>query len=173
LPVRIEGSVVIDQSKLYFLCGKMAAGKSTLARELAQKTNAVLLVEDEFLQTLYPNEIVGLTDYVRCAGRVKETLEDMVCSLLGKGVSIVLDFPGNTRNQRQWFRRLIERTDVRHELHFIDASDDLCKRQLKVRSMGLAETAAFTSEQEFDAITAYFQAPSADEGFNVIVHGRA
>jgi predicted kinase len=164
---------VIDQPRLYLLCGKMAAGKSTLGRELAQKTNAVLLVEDEFLATLYPNEIVGLTDYVRCAGRVKHALEDHICSLLLKGVSVVLDFPGNTRNQRQWFRRLIERTNADHELHFVDATDEVCKRQLRQRSRDLAESAAFTSDQEFDAITAYFQMPCADEGFNVIVHGRA
>jgi shikimate kinase len=30
---------------LVFLCGKMAAGKSTLARELARRQDAVLLVE--------------------------------------------------------------------------------------------------------------------------------
>ncbi len=32
-------------AKLIFLCGKMAAGKSTLARELADRENAVLLVQ--------------------------------------------------------------------------------------------------------------------------------
>jgi shikimate kinase len=29
-----------DQAKLMFLCGKMAAGKSTLARDLADRGNA-------------------------------------------------------------------------------------------------------------------------------------
>jgi shikimate kinase len=36
-------------AKLMFLCGKMAAEKSTLARDLAQRENAILLVQDEFL----------------------------------------------------------------------------------------------------------------------------
>jgi len=40
-------------AKLIFLCGKMAAGKSTLARELAQRENAVLLVQDDFLDLAY------------------------------------------------------------------------------------------------------------------------
>ena len=34
---------------LYVLCGKMAAGKSTLARELAQRNAAILLVQDDWL----------------------------------------------------------------------------------------------------------------------------
>jgi predicted kinase len=41
-------------AKLIFLCGKMAAGKSTVARDLAQRENAVLLVQDEFLDRLFP-----------------------------------------------------------------------------------------------------------------------
>ena len=40
--------------KLIFFCGKMAAGKSTLARDLARRENAVLLVQDEFLDHLFP-----------------------------------------------------------------------------------------------------------------------
>jgi predicted kinase len=33
--------------KLMFMCGKMVAGKSTLARDLAERHHAVLLVQDE------------------------------------------------------------------------------------------------------------------------------
>jgi predicted kinase len=40
------------EAKLLFLCGKMAAGKSTLSRQLAERENAVLLVQDEFLERL-------------------------------------------------------------------------------------------------------------------------
>ncbi|PYV70475.1 MAG: cell division protein ZipA, partial [Acidobacteria bacterium] len=43
-------------AKLIFLCGKMAAGKSTLARELADRENAVLLVQDDFVTALFPGE---------------------------------------------------------------------------------------------------------------------
>jgi hypothetical protein len=31
---------------------------------------------------------------------------------------------------------------------------------------------AWTTDAEFDAITGYFQTPTAEEGFNVIRHGR-
>ncbi|MGH7872818.1 MAG: AAA family ATPase, partial [Candidatus Binatia bacterium] len=93
--------------------------------------------------------------------------------LLSRGVSVVLDFPGNTRAQRQWFRELFEGANVEHELHFIDAPDDLCKRQLRQRSEALPVGSAWTTDAEFDAITAYFQVPAEDENFNVIRHERA
>jgi predicted kinase len=47
-------------AKLIFLCGKMAAGKSTLARDLARRDDAVLLVQDEFLDHLFPGEITDI-----------------------------------------------------------------------------------------------------------------
>ena len=75
--------------------------------------------------------------------------------------------------QRTWFRNLFERVEVPHELHFIDAPDDLCKRQLKNRSKDLPPGTSWTTDAEFEAITVYFQAPSNDEGFNVIRHERA
>jgi predicted kinase len=160
------------KAKLLFFCGKMAAGKTTLSKELAEREDAVLLVQDEFLERLFPGEIVDIPSFLNCASRLMDALESYICSLLGKEVSVVLDFPGNTKSQRGWFRRLLEASGADHELHFIDASDDLCKRQLKERSRGLPADAAWTTDAEYDAITAYFEPPSIDEHFNIIRHKR-
>jgi predicted kinase len=159
-------------AKLIFFCGKMAAGKSTLARDLAKRENAVLLVEDEFLNALFPGTITDIAGYVKCSSRLKNALAPHVCALLSKGISVVLDFPANTKAQRAWFRELLERANVEHELHFVDASDALCKGQLAGRSRGLPAGAPWTTEEEFEAITAYFRPPSDDEKFNVVRHER-
>ena len=161
----------MNRPTLYFPCGKIAAGKSTLARELARTHQAVLLEEDHFLATLFSGEIHSIADYVRCSSRVKDALTDHIVSLLQSGMSVVLDFPGNTRNQRQWFRQLADRARAAHELHYLDVSDDICKGQLRERSRSLASGAPFTSDAEFDAITRYFEPPSTEEGFNVVVAG--
>ena len=121
-------------AKLIFLCGKMAAGKSTLARDLAQRENAVLLVQDEFLDRLFPGEITDIPGFVKCSSRLKNALGPHVCALLSKGISVVLDFPGNTKAQRAWFRGIFERANVEHELHFVDASDSLWERRRPLRS---------------------------------------
>ena len=161
------------QAKLIFFCGKMAAGKSTLSRALAEQEQAVLLVQDEWLSHLFPGEILDVPDYLRCSARLNAALTPLIVSLLSKGISVVLDFPGNTTKQRAWFRQLFEAAGVEHELHFIDAPDDVCKRQLRERSAGLPAGTPWTTEAEFDAITTYFQPPAADERFNVIRHERA
>jgi predicted kinase len=159
-------------AKLIFMCGKMAAGKSTLARELAEREAAILLVQDDLLERLYPGAITDVTGFVQHSARLREALTPHIMSLLSNGISVVLDFPGNTRAQRAWFRHLIDGANAAHELHFVDASDGLCRRQLRERSRALAAGTAWTTDAEFEAITARFQAPAADEGFNVVHHER-
>ena len=159
-------------AKLIFLCGKMAAGKSTLARDLAERENAILLVQDDFLVSLYPGETSDIPGFVRCSSRLRNALEPHVCALLAKGISVVLDFPGNTKAQRAWFRGIFERARVEHELHFVDAADAVCKSQLKDRSKHLPPGSPWTTDAEFDAITSYFQPPTGDESFNVVRHER-
>ena len=162
-----------SKATLYFMCGKMAAGKSTYAKQLARDQNALLLVQDDFVAALFPGEIQDIPSFLKYSGRLKNALFNHICDLLSRGISVVLDFPCNTRSQRQWFRDLLERANVDHELHYIDASDDLCKRQLRRRSEALPAGSAWTSDAEFDLITAYFQAPSDDEHFNVVRRERA
>lgn len=157
---------------LHFFSGKMAAGKSTLARQLAAQHEAVLLVEDQLLGQLYPEEIKDIPGYLKYAGRLKQAITTHIQDLLRQGLSVVLDFPANTAEQRRWFRELIESTAVDHVLHFVDAPDALCKQQLHQRSRDLPEGAPFTSEAEFDAITTYFQPPTDQEGFNIQHHQR-
>ena len=159
---------MIVSAKLIFLCGKMAAGKSTLARDLAQRENAVLLVQDEFLDHLFPGEITDVSGFIKHSSRLRNALGPHICALLSKGISVVLDFPANTKAQRAWFRELFERANAEHELHFVDASDALCKRQLKERSKNLPAGTPWTTDAEFEAITVYFQPPSEDEKFHVV-----
>src|SRR5215472_19051885 len=161
-----------SSAKLIFFCGKMAAGKSTLARDLADRENAVLFVQDDLLEALFPGEITNIQAFVQCYSRLKNALTPHICALLSKGMSVVLDFAAATRAQRAWFRELIERTHVEHELHFVDAPDALCKSQLRDRSEGLPAGTPWTSDSDFEAINAYFQPPSEDERFNVVWHAR-
>ena len=165
--------MTIERAKLYFMCGKMAAGKSTCAIGLARTHDALLVVQDTWLETLYPGEIRQIADYVEYSARLRAALLPHLRDVLSRGISIVLDFPANTIVQRRWFRGIVEGTGVAHELHFVDAADDVCKRQLRQRSAGVPLGTPWTTDAEFDAITAYFQAPTADEGFVVVRHERA
>jgi len=159
-------------AKLFFFSGKMAAGKSTLAKRLAERENAILLIQDELLDALFPGLIVNVASYLEYSGRINRMVGPQVAAILSKGVSVVLDFPANTRNQRGWFRGIIDSAGVGHELHFVDTPDAVCKAQLKSRSAHLPAGTKWTTEADFALVSSHFVAPAADEGFNVIVHTR-
>lgn len=159
-------------AKLIFFSGKMAAGKSTLAKQLSERENAVLLSQDALVEILFPNQIVNVATYLEYAGRINRIIAPLIVDILSKGVSVVLDFPANTLNQRAWFREVIARAGVEHELHFLDTPDDICLAQLKARSAHLPPGTKWTTEEDFNLISSHFRAPAADEGFNVIRHTR-
>ena len=157
---------------LHLLCGKIAAGKSTHARQLASAPRTVLISEDHWISHLYEGELTSFDDYVRCSRRLRGLMGEHVEALLHAGLSVVLDFAANTLNSRQWMRGIIEHTGARHELHFFDLPDAVCKARLRRRNAsGAHEFAA--SEADYETITAYFIPPSPEEDFNVIVYTEA
>lgn len=160
-------------AKLLFLCGKMAAGKSTLARQLAEREHAILISQDEWLDALFPHQVVNVATYLEYSGRINRLIAPHVVTLLMRDVPVVLDFPGNTRNQRAWFRDIIERAGADHELHFVDTPDAISRAQLKARSAHLPPGTKWTTDADFDLIASHFAAPAPDEHFNVIRHTRS
>lgn len=152
----------------------MAAGKSTLSNQIAEREGAILLSQDELLDALFPGAVDSLRSFDAYSKRIQAALTPLVCALLSKGVSVVLDFPANTKGQRAWFRQLLDVSHAAHELHLIVASDELCKRQLQQRSAQrrLPPGTKWTTAADFDEVTAYFDPPSAEEGFHVVRHER-
>jgi predicted kinase len=153
---------------LHFICGKAASGKTTLARELALRYAAVPFIEDEWL-VLLETEINGLADFVRHSRRLRAALAPLVLRLLRLGVSVVLDFAGNTVPERAWIRSLFESAGADHVLHYIVASNELCKARLRLRNDTKPDGLyyGYVSEELFDKVTQYFMPPSDEENFNV------
>ena len=157
---------------LHMICGKAAAGKSTLARRVADAPATILISEDAWLATLYRDEQRTIAEYARNSRRPREAMGGHIEALLQAGLSVVLDFPANTVANRQWMRGLFERPGAAHRLHFIDVTDAVCKARLRQRNA--AGTHEFTvSDAEFDEITSYFVPPAAAEGFDVTVYREA
>jgi predicted kinase len=152
---------------LHLVCGKIAAGKSTLTRQLAERPNTVLLSEDVWLSQLYADEIRTIGDYVRRADQLRRALAPHIESLLRAGLSVVLDFPANTLGNRRWMRDVIDAAGSEHELHYLDVPDEVCKRRLRERNASGSHPFS-TSDAEFDEITRHFVPPSDAEGFRVV-----
>lgn len=163
---------MISKGTLIFFCGKMGAGKTTLSHEMAESIGAVRLSEDEWLEALFPYEIGRFDDYLKYSARLKPLLKPLVRKILNSGVSVVMDFPANTINQRAWFKEIFSNDDIPHKLIYLEASDQICLSQIKSRRIEQPERAKFDTEVVFNKVTSYFEPPSQKEGFNIEIVSR-
>ena len=154
---------------LYLLCGKIAAGKSTLARQLASRPATLLITEDHWTSTLFADDLKTIEDYTRYSARLRAAMEPHIIDILRQGLSVVLDFPANTVRVRSWMRSLITQSGANHELHLLDFPDTFCKQRLQQRNAA-GEHPFQVSDAEYDLFTRYFVPPGPDEAFNLVVH---
>ena len=159
----------MTQPMLHLMSGKIASGKSTLAKSLASERSAILMSEDYWLSRLYPDQIHSVADYVRLARQIRVLVGPLVTDLLKAGVTVILDFPANTPEDRQWLCGLADAAEISHCFHYIEVDDETCRGRLHQRN-GRAEHEFAASDAEFDLITSYFRAPDADEGIQIKIH---
>lgn len=157
---------------LFMFCGKMASGKSTLARIISQQISSILISEDDLLEKLYPGEITGVSSYVQCSAKLKTVIRPLIVELLNSGSSIVLDFPANAITQRKWLKEIVDESKAHYELHYLDCTNAVCKAQLRERATNEPERRGTDTSETFDAISRYFEPPASHEGFQVTIHKR-
>jgi predicted kinase len=154
---------------LHLVCGKIAAGKSTLVSELGRSPKTVIVREDSWLAQLYPDELHSLADYARSSSRLRRAIAPHLIEVLRGGLSIVLDFPANTVDTRAWMRGLFEAAGCAHRLHYLEVSDQVCKARLRQRNED-GKHEFVVSEEQFDLFTSHFVPPSDEEMFDVTLH---
>lgn len=153
------------------LCGKIASGKSTLAKSLARAPGTVLIAEDEWLHALFADMLQAPSDYIEYASRLRRVIAPHVVKLLDSGLSVVLDFPANTVAQRASLRGILDQTDADDQLHIIDVPDALCLARLHARNRHGDHPFA-VSEAQFHEFTRHFVEPSPEEGFHGVRHSK-
>jgi predicted kinase len=154
---------------LHLFCGRIAAGKSTLARHLASTPGTLRIALDDWMSTLYPTGNQGLEDFVVLTARVRAIMGPHVVALLRLGVSVALDFPANAPRWRDWMRGIVEESGAHHELHLLDVPDTVCRARLQRRNASGAH--AYTvDEATYDIFMRHFSPPTAEERFNLVVH---
>ena len=154
--------------KLHLVCGKIAAGKSTLTAKLSESQRTVLIAEDAWLAALFSEEMASVADYVRHSAKLRRIMGPHVSALLTAGLSVVLDFPANTRETRDWMRGILELSNAAHELHLLDVPDEVCLARLRARNAG-GDHPFGVNEAQFRQVSKHFRPPTPDEGFNVVV----
>jgi predicted kinase len=156
---------------LHFITGRLAAGKTTLARKLAAEHHAVILCEDVWLSKL-SDGITSFDDYLKWSRRCRSVIGPLIVDILKGGTSVVLDFAGNRVTERAWVRDLSIEAGTSHVLHFLNVDEEECLHRLQMRNEDKPEGLYFatTTEADFRAICRFFQPPEPEEGLTVVTY---
>lgn len=158
-----------ERACLHLFCGKAGAGKTTLATTIAAASSAILIAEDIWLVRLY-GPMQSFDEYRTCSQRARAVVGPLVVDLLQRGLSVVLDYPANTRSMRAWLRSLGDAAGADHVLHYLMPTDDVCLARIDKRNAERPEGSYHLTRADFDHLASFFEVPEAGEGLRIEVH---
>jgi predicted kinase len=148
----------MSETRLILTCGLPGAGKTTLARQLAESRDAVRLTSDEWLIA------VGSNPWVESARVTTEReLWRLTQEILRLGASVVLDFGLWGRSERDEFREAARDLGVGVELHFLQVPTEELWRRIDERNAVPPWDSYPISRAHLDEWTASFQPPDVAE----------
>lgn len=154
---------------LHLICGRIAAGKSTLARTLSQPAQVICIQEDDWLATLFGDQMTSVQDYVEVSTKLRGIMAPHITQLLEAGVSVVLDYHANTLENRTWMRACADKAGADTLLHLLEVDEETSWQRLQQRNA--SGTHPFqTSRAQFLQISKHYCPPKPEEGFVIQIH---
>lgn len=149
---------VVSATRLILTCGLPGAGKTTLATRLAEERRAVRLTKDEWQWAL------GSTPWDRSTGeKIEQELWRLAQQILGRGLSVVLDFGLWARAERDEMRSAARSIGVGVELHYLEVPADELWKRIEARNSIPPWDARPITRADLDEWMAIFQAPDVTE----------
>jgi len=152
---------------IHCVCGPIAAGKSTLARSLAEETSGVRFAIDEWMNALYgPDrpEQMNMGWVAPRLARCHEMMWSVASQVIARSRNVVLEYGLTTHAEREAFRARAGAAGHCVKMHFIDASRDVRLARLARRNLDRGETFSFeVTPAMFEFMESRYEAPSADE----------
>lgn len=159
-PVRrsVRMWTTVREARLLLTCGLPAAGKTTLARQLAADRSALRLTQDEWLIALGSNPWDAPT-----RERLDYELWRLAQDVLRLGLSVVIDFGLWARTERDEMRSVARGLGVGVELHYLDVPTDELWRRIEARNTEPPWNSYPIRRADLDEWLALFETPDAAE----------
>ena len=153
-------------ARWYLVAGATGAGKSTAAREIAERVGGVRFSIDEWMTALYwmdcpeKNDLAWALERV---GRCEAQIAAVAGELAGVGISSVLDLGFTQRSQRmEWLERA-RGVGVECVLEVLEVEAKVRWERVCERNRGASGTFSFVVTREmFELMEARWEAPSED-----------
>ena len=154
-------------ARWHLVAGSTGAGKTTAAREIAERVGGVRFSIDEWMNALYWMDCPEKNDFpwaIERVGRCEAQIEVVARELALVGVDAVLDLGFTTRGQRMGWLKRAQTAGVSCVLHVLEVDAEVRWERVCERNRGESGTYAFVVTREmFCFMEERWEAPSVEE----------
>ena len=145
------------------ICGKICSGKSFYAREIAEKTSAVVLSCDEISADIFHHSEGENFDAI--AADIKQYLHKIAARIVKSGGKVVLDWGFWTKDERRDASEYYAAQGISCEWHYICISDSEWQKNIELRNKAVlaGETTDFyVDDGLMNKLLSRFEVPERD-----------
>ena len=147
-------------ARAILICGMICSGKSTLAKAIASKENAIILSNDELTKVL-GDDLGERHDAV--AARTQGYLRQKAIELVRLGINVILEWGFWRATDRAAISRYLTEAGVPFEWHFMDVSPEQLRRNVERRNANPLPSDYRVDEGLLNKCLSAFEPPSPDE----------
>jgi predicted kinase len=124
---------------IYLVAGKTGAGKTYYAKQLADTEKALLLVLDEWMETLFVPDMDSSKgpDYkwmLERIARAESVMWDVAASVLHAGKSVVMEVSMSSKAQRSQQAERAKNSGGKLQIVFVDAPQEVRRQRVATRN---------------------------------------
>ena len=156
-------------SRVIVLCGKIASGKTSMAKKIMEQEKAVILSIDDVMLKLYDGCLKEAHN--QTASRIVDYFLTLIPDLLRQDISCILDYGFWTKEERKQLIRKLKEKELAYELIYLQVDDEVRKQRLFERNQLNAQKEGRQYIIEgglLERLDQRFEEPTAEEEFQVI-----
>ena len=158
---------------IHFIVGSTGAGKTTYAKQLADKRDAVRFAIDEWMHTLFFPDLQQEISFDWAMQRI-ERCEAQIWSIaqeiLSRNQEVILEISLSTQALRQKQYTQAKTLYADYQIHYLDVDKEIRRQRVQERNQYKTDTFSFeVTDEQFDFVEAMFEPLTVEERKQAII----